>query len=109
MPKEVITTSIPETFEMLSSDYKYFVGGRKAPFQNEKALLPPVRKITDKISLAPSCELRNKSTFTMKKITATYRACFVEKDGIDSYEKEGKWVGVFIYGENSETVINEIK
>ena len=45
----------------------------------------------------------------MKKITATYRACFVEKDGIDSYEKEGKWVGVFIYGENSETVINEIK
>ena len=45
----------------------------------------------------------------MKKIKATYRVRFVEKDGIDSYEKEGKWEGVFIVSESSETVINEIK
>jgi hypothetical protein len=37
----------------------------------------------------------------MKKIKATYRIRFVEK--------EGKWEGVFIVFESSETVINEIK
>lgn len=45
----------------------------------------------------------------MKKIKATYRIRLVEKEGIDSYEKEGKWEGVFIVFESSETVINEIK
>ncbi|WP_286076465.1 hypothetical protein [Parabacteroides goldsteinii] len=53
--------------------------------------------------------ITNPINFYNEKITATYCIRFVEKDGIDSYEKEGKWIGVFIYGENSETVINEIK
>ena len=109
LPEEEITIAFPDVFELLSSEYKYFVGGRKAPFKNEKTLLPPNRTTTETISLAPSCELRNSSTFTMKKIKATYRIRFVEKEGIDSYEKEGKWEGVFIVFENSQTVINEIK
>lgn len=109
LPEEEITIAFPDVFELLSSEYKYFVGGRKAPFKNGKTPLPPNRTTTETISLVPTCELRNSSTFTMKKIKATYRVRFVEKEGIDSYEKEGKWEGVFIVFESSETVINEIK
>lgn len=109
LPEEEISIAFPDVFELLSSEYKYFIGDRKAPFKNEKTPLPPNRTTTETISLAPSCELRNSSTFTMKKIKATYRIRFVEKEGIDSYEKEGKWEGVFIVFESSDTVINEIK
>lgn len=109
LPEEETTFSIPETFQLSSSVHNYLLGGRTAPFQNEKAILPPNLTIEDTISLAPSCELRSKSIFKMKKITATYCVSFVEKDGTDRYEKEGKWVGVFIIGENCETVIVEIK
>lgn len=109
LPEEEIMIALPHAFELLSSDYKYYIGDIKAPFKNEKTPLLPTKSSTETISLAPSCELRNSSTFIMKKIKATYRARFVEKEGIDSYEKEGKWEGVFIVFESSETVINEIK
>ena len=36
LPEEEITIAFPDVFELLSSEYKYFVGGRKAPFKNEK-------------------------------------------------------------------------
>lgn len=101
--------TIPSKDLSLKTDYRYLVGGTKAPFQNRKTILSPTSTITNTFSLAPSCEMRYKSTFKMKKITATYRASFVSKDGTDSFEKEGKWVGIFIFGEKNNTVSNEIK
>lgn len=109
LPEEGISITIPSKDLSLKTDYRYLVGGTKAPFQNGKTILPPTSTVTNTFTLAPSTEMRYKSTFIMKKITATYRACFVSKDGTDSYEKEGKWVGIFIFGENNETVFNDIK
>ncbi|WP_455641338.1 hypothetical protein [Parabacteroides sp.] len=109
LPEEGIFITIPTTANILSSDYGYLVGNRKAPFYNNEEILPPSKIVKDILSLAPSCELRTKSTITMKKITATYRIYFVEKGGSDSYEVEGKWEGKFIFGDNSETIISEIK
>lgn len=109
LPEEGISITVPTTINILSSDYGYLVGNRKVPFINNEEILPPTRTAEDIFSLAPSCELRNKSTITMKKITATYRIRFVEKGGSDSYEVEGKWEGKFIFSENNEAIISEIK
>lgn len=109
LPEEGISITIPSKDLSLKTDYRYLAGGTKAPFQNGKTILSPTSTVTNTFSLAPSCEMRYKSTFIMKKITATYRANFVSKDGTDSYEKEGKWIGIFIFGEKNNTVFNEIK
>lgn len=101
--------SIPDMTEILSSNFGYLVGGRKAPFQTEESVLTPNRTIEDHTSLAPHCELRYYATIKIKKITATYNALLIEKEGIDSYETEGKWEGQFIAGSTDSYIINEIK
>lgn len=109
LPEEERIISIPNQVEILSSDYRYLVGGDKAPFQSEKSSIASTRTVESTYNLSPQCELRHKSIITMKKITATYSARFTEKEGLDSYEIEGKWEGTFIFKIESQATIDEIK
>lgn len=101
--------SIPDMTEILSSNFKYLVGGRQAPFQTKESVLTPNRTIEDRTSLAPHCELHYYTTIKIKKIIATYKALLTEKGGTSSYEAEGKWEGQFFAGSTEHYTINEIK
>ena len=105
-----VNISIPSGIEFLySSDYTYFAGGIKVPFRRDESTFPFSTQTTQTIGLPPHAELRYNATVYLQKITATYLARIGEKEGFDSYETSGKWIGVFYHTMNSSLTINDIK
>ncbi|MGV8091208.1 MAG: hypothetical protein AB2L24_05010 [Mangrovibacterium sp.] len=105
-----VLVSVPSEVELLSfSGCKYFVGGVKVPFILDEASFPFSTEIEVSAELTPYTEMRYGATVYLKKITATYYARFGEKDGMDSYDIEGKWTGIFFHTIESFTLYDDIK
>jgi hypothetical protein len=106
-----ILVSVPSEFSLLSSEYKYFAGGVKAPlFAGEKVKLQPTTEMTEHSDLQPNIKMTYKATVYLKKITATYTVRFVEDGkGFDSFEVTGKWTGLFFYNIKENITFNDIK
>lgn len=103
-----IEIPITDTAHILSDSYSYLMSSIRAPYQSEKAILEPTRVITEETELHPKCKITYKRTVDIRKITASYRICFVEKTSGESYEVEGKWIGEFYAGGTSDCVITPI-
>lgn len=106
-----VFVSVPSEFSLLSSEYKYFAGGVKAPlFAGEEVKLQPTTEMTEHSDLQPNIRMTYKATVYLKKITATYTARFVEDgEGFDSFEIKGKWTGLFFNNVTENITYNDIK
>lgn len=100
---------IPHLINTLTSEYIGLQGGPEAPFQTGTITVSPTKKDIETMHLPPHCKVEYTATIEMKKLTATYRAHFVEKNGSDSYDIEGKWEGHYINFTTSTWTTHELK
>ena len=107
--------SIPDYFEILSSNNGYVVGGTRAPlFIGVEKTVQNAIATSNKLDLRPQCRLIFSGSTEVRKIRATYTLRFVEekeKDGTssDSFEMKGKWTGTFLGSNFLTLTVEEIK
>lgn len=101
--------SVPSEISLLSDGYSRFIKGVKVPFGKEESHFPFSFKTTDSVNLKPGTQISYQSTLFLKKITATFKARFVQLETRASFELTGKWTGFFYQTMNTEGVFGEIK
>ena len=102
--------SVPTEIFLLSDRYSYLTGGSQAPVVlNTKSTIESSRSMTSTTQLAKRTKMTIDKTVFFNKIQATCLLRFVEEgDGFDSFEVEGKWIGVLFANIERRVVFTDL-